>query len=93
MKPAPNMEVLMRKFITTVARKNAVSPREKYLQRETMHSLIRLTKSEELMSIKSSLKKLIPAPLCKQHIRGKSARRKLQPTHSTQGNLAFGPQE
>ena len=93
MKPAPNMEILMRKFITTVARKNAISAREKYLQRETMHSLIRLTKSEELMTIRSSVKKLMPAPYCTQHIRRNSTRRKIQPTHSTQGNLAFGPQE
>lgn len=93
MKPAPNMEVLMRNFITTVARKNAVSSREKYLQRETIHSLIRLTKSEELMSIRSRVKKLIPAPLCKLHIRSKSARRKIHTIPSTQGKLAFGPQE
>jgi hypothetical protein len=93
MKHTPNMEDLMSKFITSVAQKNAVSMREKYLLRETMHSLVRLTKSEQLLEIRLSVKKLIPSSLHTQHIRRSRSRRNSHSRHSSQGHLAFGPQE
>ena len=91
-KPTPSTDELMAKFITTVAQKNAVSMREKYLLRETMHSLVRLSKSEQMLQIRLNINKLIPASIRPQHIRRGRARH--QPVHlSAQGKLAFGPQD
>ncbi len=91
-KPTPSIDEMMAIFVTTVARKNAVSMREKYLLRETMHSLVRLSKSEQMLQIKLNINKLIPASIRPQHIRRSRSRH--QALHlSAQGNLAFGSQD
>lgn len=93
MKPTPNVEELMGQFITSVAQKNTVSMREKYLMRETMQSLIRLTKSEQLLEIRTSVNKLIPASIRIRHVRSRRSRCCTNSENSAQGYLAFGPQE
>ena len=93
MKPTPNVEELMGQFITSIAQKNTVSMREKYLLRETMYSLVRLTKSEQLFEIRSSVNKLVPASMRIRHVRRSRSDQSLNSGHSAQGYLAFGPQE
>lgn len=53
---------LMQEFLTA-ATANQGSTREQYLLRETFYSLLRLARSEQLMDIRTSVNRLVPASL------------------------------
>ncbi|MEO0317264.1 MAG: hypothetical protein RL404_941 [Pseudomonadota bacterium] len=66
--PTPGADELMEDFVQASARSGS-SPRELYLMRETMHSLLRLAQSEQMLEIRRSVDKLLPAslrPACKR---------------------------
>ena len=83
---------LMQEFLTA-ATANQGSVREQYLLRETFYSLLRLTRSEQLMDIRNSVNRLVPASLRTSTHR--KSRGKCASSHafSTQYPLAFGKQE
>lgn len=64
------------------------SLREQYLLRETMYSLIRLARSEQLLAIRQSVNRLVPASL--HPIKRARSKRCAPPG---QHRLAFGKQE
>ncbi len=53
---------LMEDFVYSSAR-SGNSPRELYFIRETMHSLVRLAHSEQMLDIRRSVDKLVPASM------------------------------
>ena len=66
---------LMQEFLTA-AMANQGSVREQYLMRETFYSLLRLARSEQLMDIRTSVNRLVPAslrPTAHRKSRGKCA--------------------
>ena len=83
---------LMQEFLTA-ATANQGSVREQYLLRETFYSLLRLTRSEQLMDIRNSVNRLVPAslrPTTQRKSRGKCASSHAFPA---QYPLVFGKQE
>lgn len=58
----PGTDELMEDFVNASAR-SGNSPREMYLMRETMHSLMRLAQSEQMLEIRRSVDKLVPASM------------------------------
>ena len=64
---------LMEKFLTTQSNA-AMSMREQYLMRETIHSLMRLDQSEQSLEMRHSLNKLIPASMRPLHVRRNTTR-------------------
>ncbi len=58
----PGTDELMEDFVHASARSGS-SPRELYLMRETMHSLLRLVKSEQMLEIRRSVDKLVPTSM------------------------------
>lgn len=67
--PLPRAEDLMNEFLNASVNSNG-SARESYLLRESMLSLVRLLKSEQLVDMRQSVNKLVPLSL-----RPKPARR------------------
>ncbi len=66
--PIQGMDEMMEDFVHSSAR-SGNSPREMYLMRETMHSLLRLAQSKQLLEIRRSVDKLVPVsmrPACKR---------------------------
>lgn len=57
--PAPGTDDLMEDFVEAASRSSS-SPRELYLMRETLNSLVRLARSEQLLEIRRSVDKLVP---------------------------------
>ena len=60
--PASDADALMEDFIYSSAR-GGNSPRELYLLRETMHSLVRLAHAGQMLEIRRSVDRLVPASL------------------------------
>ena len=81
----PGTDELMEDFVNASAR-SGNSPRELYLMRETMHSLIRLAQSEQLLEIRRSVDKLVPASM---RPTGKR-RRTLRDASPGQSQFVFG---
>lgn len=82
-------EELIDELLATTGQ-HPMSLREQYLLRETLYSLTRLIRSEQLLEIRQSVARLIPASLRPLHVRrGKGKRNSTMPTPG-QKNLAFG---
>ena len=90
MKTTFNTEALIEKLLASTGRKSPMSLREKYLLRETLYSLTRLVRSEQLLEIRYSVAQLIPATVRPLHIRRGKGRRNGQMPAPGQINLAFG---
>ena len=85
----PSAEELMEDFIEASIRSGS-SERELYFLRESMHSLLRLKHSEELLEIRKSVNKLIPISLQPQHIRRSKSRRSATGFQHGQTQFVFG---
>ena len=83
---------LIEEFLTAAAG-NLRSPREQYLLRETMYSLLRLARSEQLMDIRNSVNRLVPASLRATPARRARGKRSSSAPCSSQHPLAFGKQD
>lgn len=59
---AAGTDELMEDFVHASAR-SGNSPRELYFMRETLHSLVRLAQSEQMLEIRRSVDKLVPASM------------------------------
>jgi hypothetical protein len=88
MMTATMSDQLIEKFLTTTAGSFG-SLREQYLIRETLYSLMRLARSEQLMDIRNSVNRLIPASLRATPARRKK-KRKASAECPLQAGLAFG---
>lgn len=89
MKTERNTEKLMEELLAST-KQHGMSAREQYLLRETLYSLARLAKTEQMLEVKKSIAKLIPASFMPQHIR-RSKNRRSKPTDTiVQGQLVFG---
>ena len=89
MKTEFTAEELIDELLATTGQ-HPLSLREQYLLRETLYSLTRLIRSEQLLEIRHSVTRLIPASLRPVHVRrGKGKRTMLMPA-SGQKNLVFG---
>lgn len=80
---------LIEEFLTAAAG-NLRSPREQYLLRETMYSLLRLARSEQLMDIRNSVQRLVPASLRATPQRRSRGKRSSSAACASQHPLAFG---
>ncbi len=92
MKTKFTTEELIEKMLASTG-ENPNNPREQYLLRETLYSLTRLVRSEQLIEIRQSVTRLIPATLRPIHIRRGKGRRNGPSPAPGQINLAFGRQE
>ena len=79
---APRTDELMEDFVYSSAR-SGNSPRELYFIRETMHSLLRLAHSEQMLEIRRSVDKLVP------HSMRPTGRRRRTPDHPSSGQAQF----
>jgi hypothetical protein len=86
-----NVDELIEEFLASTSIEST-SAREQYLQRETLYSLARLAKSEQLLMIRQSVDKLIPSTM-RPVRRLAKGRRNGQGTMPGQAHLAFGRQE
>lgn len=84
----PRSEDLMHEFIEASV-KSKGSARESYLLRETMLSLVRLLKSEQLVDMRKSVNKLVPSSLRPRPVRRNSGRRPPL-SHAGQSDLLLG---
>lgn len=66
------------------------SARHNYLRREAMHSLLRLAKSEQLLSIRQSVSKLVPSTLKLTGVQAHKRRRLQAPAQTKQAQFVFG---
>ncbi len=82
---APATDELMEDFVHSSAR-SGNSPRELYLMRETMQSLLRLARVEQMLEIRRSVDKLVPASL-RQPVRRRRHQRSAAPG---QAQFVFG---
>lgn len=89
MKPEITAEELIDELLATTG-KHAMSLREQYLLRETLYSLTRLVRSEQMLEIRQSVARLIPASLRPVHIRHAKGKRNSTVLFTGQRNLAFG---
>lgn len=89
MTPANISDSLIDEFLTNTELR-LCSLREQYLLRETMYSLMRLARSEQLLAIRQSVNRLVPASLQAHYV--KRPRGKRGPA-AGQHKLAFGKQE
>jgi hypothetical protein len=64
--------------------------REQYLLRETIYSLMRLSKSEQMLAIRKSVDYLVPASLLLQPVTGGKRKRRSQSPYPGQSWLALG---
>ncbi len=83
---------LIEEFLTTTAG-SLGSLREQYFLRETMYSLLRLARSEQLMDIRNSVNRLVPASLRATTPRRSRGKRSTSAGCPTQHPLAFGKQD
>jgi len=93
MKTKFNTEALIKELLASTGKKDPMSLREQYLLRETLYSLTRLVRSEQLIEIRHSVARLIPPTLRPSHIRRSKGRRNGPLPAPGQINLAFGRQE
>ncbi len=70
----PDSVELTEIFLSASAR-GGNSVREAYLARETLHGLLRLARSEQLLEIRRSVEKLVPLPMPAQPVRRAKAKR------------------
>lgn len=82
-------EELIEKLLASTG-KNKMNLREQYLLRETLYSLTRLVRSEQLLEIRHSVARLVPATLRPLHIRRGKGKRNAPLSAPGQINLAFG---
>ncbi len=83
---------LIEEFLTA-ASGPLVTPREQYLLRETMYSLLRLARSEQLMDIRNSVNRLVPMSLRATPGRRSRGKRASSAACASQHPLMFGKQE
>jgi len=86
--PLPRSEELMHEFLDASV-KSKGSARESYLLRETMLSLVRLLKSEQLVDMRQSVNKLVPLSLRPKPVR-RGGGRGAPFNHSGQSDLLLG---
>ena len=84
----PRSEDLMDECLEASVKNNG-GARESYLLRETMLSLVRLLKSEQLVDMRKSVNKLVPPSLRSKPIRRASGRRPPF-SHAGQSDLLLG---
>ena len=89
MTPEFTAEELIDELLATTGQ-HPMSLREQYLLRETLYSLTRLIRSEQLLEIRHSVARLIPASLRPQHIRRGKGKRATTMQAPGQKNLVFG---
>ncbi len=89
MKPEFTAEELIDELLATTGQ-HPMNLREQYLLRETLYSLTRLIRSEQLLEIRQSVSRLIPASLRPIHIRRSKGKRTMTLPASGQKNLVFG---
>lgn len=92
MKTELTTKELMEKMLASTG-KNPINLREQYLLRETLYSLARLLRSEQLLEIRQNVTRLLPATLRPIPIRRSKGRRNGSMPAPGQINLAFGRQE
>lgn len=92
MKTEMNAEELIDQLLAATG-KDKMSAREHYLLRESIYSLKRLIRSEQLVEIRHSVVKLVPATLQPMPLRRGRGRRNGHLSPPGQINLAFGRQE
>lgn len=81
-------ETLMNTFLHSSTR-SGDSVREAWIARQTMLSIMRLVRSEQLLAIRRSVKQLVPDHLVANHVRsGRSWR--TRGGHPGQAQFAFG---
>ena len=80
--PNPGTDELMEDFVLASAR-SGDSPRELYLMRETLHSLMRLAQSEQMLEIRRSVDRLVPSSM------RPASRRKRTPRDPSPGQTQF----
>ncbi len=83
---------LMEEFLNATADRLGTL-REQYLMRETMYSLMRLARSEQLMDIRNSVNRLVPASLRAAPVRRAKSKRNASASCAGQRGFAFGKQE
>lgn len=83
----PRSEDLMHEFLDASV-KSQGGARESYLLRETMLSLVRLLKSEQLVDMRQSMNRLVPFSIRPKPIKRSRGRR--PPYHSGQSDLLLG---
>ena len=72
--PTPTSEILMDTFLRSSAR-TGDSAREVWLSRQVMLSLVRLVRTEQLLSIRCSVNRLVPSSLLVNPMRVTRGRR------------------
>ncbi len=84
----PTSADLMEEFLRASAH-GSHSAREAYLAREALLGILRLSGAEQMLAIRRSVNKLVPASLRPQPVRrGKTKR--LPPSHPGQSQFVFG---
>ena len=86
--PLPRSQDLMDEFLESSVRSRG-GARESYFLRETMLSLVRLLKSEQLVDMRQNVNKLVPSSLRAQPIRRGRAQRSPF-SHTGQSDLLLG---
>ena len=86
---AHNTDDLIEDFLE-ISAKLDTSARHNYFRREAMHSLLRLAKSEQLLSIRQSVSKLVPSALKLTGVQANKRRRLQAPTQTKQAQFVFG---
>ncbi len=89
MNPEFTAEELIDELLATTGQ-HPMSLREQYLLRETLYSLTRLIRSEQLLEIRQNVARLIPYSLRPMHVRRGRGKRTMAMPASGQKNLAFG---
>ncbi len=84
----PNSVELMEAFLLA-SKRSGGDARDAYLARETLHSILRLARNEQLFEIRRSVDKLVPASVHAQPAkRGKT--RRAPRAHPGQKQFVFG---
>lgn len=86
--PEITSEALMNTFLVSSAHTGS-STREVWLARQTMLSLLRLARSEQLLSIRRSVRQLVPSHLLAPSIRTARGKR-IAGCHPRQTQFVFG---
>ncbi len=86
--PLPRSEDLMDEFLEASV-KSKGSARESYFLRETMLSLVRLLKSEQLADMRQSVNKLVPSSIRPKPVR-RSRGQRPSFSHTGQSDLLLG---
>jgi hypothetical protein len=81
-------EILMNTFLRSSAG-SSESARERWLARQTMLSLMRLVRSEQLLEIRHSVQKLVPSDLLMRSVRG-ARHKRAAGGHPGQAQFVFG---